>query len=256
MGTTFTHFSYVTIPHQDVSLILALEEWATKDSSLNTILLWQTPPSVILGKYQDVLLETDPSYLQQHGVGLYRRFTGGGTVYTDLGNINISFIGAQDAFSFRQTAQEMIAFLDTLDVVAEADARHSLFIGHQKISGAAQSIYKQRKIYHATLLVSTDPQRLKSAITPSNIAAPSDRKSAVTSHYSPVTNIYGNAGQGFSPQQVVKLWESFLRDEGVSKMEYSTLLSKINQEKVSTLQNERYNNPLWTMQGVNYKTRI
>ena len=53
---------------------------------------WQTAPTVIFGRNQVLEAEVDTAYCREHGVEMYRRKSGGGCVYSDRGNIMLSYI--------------------------------------------------------------------------------------------------------------------------------------------------------------------
>lgn len=75
---------------------LALEEALAKSnlsSSITTVRLWENPPSVILGRFQNPTDEVDIAFCNSRGIKIARRFTGGGAVYHDLGNLNFTIAG-------------------------------------------------------------------------------------------------------------------------------------------------------------------
>ena len=76
----------------DIYWNLAAEEYLLKQKRDNYFMLWQSDPCVVIGKHQSVQAEVDEHYLQEKGIALARRFSGGGAVYHDRGNINLSFI--------------------------------------------------------------------------------------------------------------------------------------------------------------------
>ena len=55
--------------------------------------LWQNRPSVIIGLNQSAYAEVNLPYLQEKGIVLARRVTGGGAVYHDLQNLNYTITG-------------------------------------------------------------------------------------------------------------------------------------------------------------------
>lgn len=67
---------------------------------------------------------------------------------------------------------QIMNFLKTLGVHVEVDERKGLTIGGFKISGSAQSIHKNRYMHHATLLFSTDLDRLVTSLKSTSRQAP------------------------------------------------------------------------------------
>ncbi|MFX0151215.1 MAG: biotin/lipoate A/B protein ligase family protein [Candidatus Hodarchaeota archaeon] len=56
-----------------------------------SIRFWRNPKSVVLGRNQSVEDEVDLEYCKKNEITLSRRISGGGTVYHDKGNLNLSF---------------------------------------------------------------------------------------------------------------------------------------------------------------------
>ena len=48
-------------------------------------LFWRTTPTLMLGRYQNLMEEINLPYVREKGIHLVRRMSGGGTIYTDLG---------------------------------------------------------------------------------------------------------------------------------------------------------------------------
>ena len=85
----------------DIMFNLATEEYIFEHVEVaNPILfLWRNSPTIILGKHQNPWKECHVQKLEQDGVTLARRKSGGGCVYQDLGNSVFSFINPIDDFA-------------------------------------------------------------------------------------------------------------------------------------------------------------
>lgn len=182
-------------PHTDAWFNLAAEEYLLKNFSEDIFMLWQNEPAVVIGKYQNIWAEADLEYAGQKQIKLARRYSGGGAVYHDMGNLNLSFI--ENSSQIRPTGftNSIIDFLETYGLHACSDERQGLTIDGLKISGSAQAIHKRRMLHHATLLFSTDLETLEHVLRPSieyttghDTAA---RPYFVPSVKSPVTNLCG-----------------------------------------------------------------
>ena len=79
-------------PFSDIYFHLAAEEYLLKQGNEDIFMLWQDTPSVVIGKHQRLRSEVDQEWAEREQVHIARRFSGGGTVYHDLGNVNLTFI--------------------------------------------------------------------------------------------------------------------------------------------------------------------
>jgi lipoate---protein ligase len=150
------------------SFNLALEEYLLNHFKEDVFLLYINEPSVIIGKHQIPAVESNLLYLFRHNIPLYRRLSGGGTVYHDLGNLNYTFIKRTQGFaqtSFLEFGNVIIQFLTTIGVEAIQTKRNSLEVQGKKLSGTAEHIYKNGVLHHGTLLINTDLNRLATALS-------------------------------------------------------------------------------------------
>ena len=183
---------------------LAAEEYLLKNFKENIFMLWQNEPSIVIGKHQDVWAEVNLKFVQDQQIKIARRFSGGGAVYHDPGNLNLTFIETGQIMQTDKYTIQIMNFLKTLGVHVEMDERKGLTIGGFKISGSAQSIHKNRYMHHATLLFSTDLDRLVTSLKSTSRQTPEKtggkRSTFVKSVRSPVTNISAH----LSPSSILR----------------------------------------------------
>ncbi|WP_321435771.1 biotin/lipoate A/B protein ligase family protein [uncultured Bacteroides sp.] len=179
--------------HTDACFNLAAEEYLLRSFSENIFMLWQNEPSVIIGKHQNVWAEVNLDFVRDNHIKVVRRYSGGGAVYHDAGNLNFTFIENSSNADFNKYAVQIQHLLKEIGIEAKADERRALTLNGLKISGSAQCIHKNRVMYHATLLFSTNLANLSAALLPH--LSQLDNKEAnqrpvyVKSVRSPVTNI-------------------------------------------------------------------
>lgn len=146
--------------------------------------LWQNSPSVIVGRNQSVYAEVNLKYLEENGIALARRVTGGGAVYHDLGNLNYSIVGPLEAMADSYGIMEHA--LQRLGVNAVRSGRNDILVEGRKCSGYAKSMSKGRMMIHGTLMWDVDLEALTKAL-----AVPGSKLSAagVASVRSRVANL-------------------------------------------------------------------
>ena len=75
-----------------LSFFLAMEDYVAGKVDGDAFFVWQSEPTVIIGRNQDLEAEVNIPYCMENGIRIVRRKSGGGCVYSDSGNIMISYI--------------------------------------------------------------------------------------------------------------------------------------------------------------------
>ena len=174
----------------DPALNLAMEEYCFRRMSRERdyVLFYINKPSVIVGRHQAIHNEVDLDFARQKQILVLRRISGGGAVYHDLGNLNVSFITAFDREKlqkFKQLTWPLLKTLRDWNVAAHQTVKNDLFVGECKISGAAQYTDMRRLLSHATMLFNSDLKILNRVLDTRS----SDFSKYVRSIKSPVANI-------------------------------------------------------------------
>ncbi|XP_019110530.2 lipoyl amidotransferase LIPT1, mitochondrial, partial [Larimichthys crocea] len=180
----------------DVHLNLALEDWIDAHVDLQrrgVLLLCRNRPAVVIGRHQNPWSECDLRAMSKAGILLARRRSGGGTVFHDLGNLNVTFFASKAAYDRRRNLKVVTDALrrlqPKLDVHA-TDRFDILLNGRLKISGSASRLSRKSSYHHCTLLHSTDRSTLAAVLRPS---CPGIQSNATPSVPSPVTNLQDHA---------------------------------------------------------------
>ena len=156
-------------PHTRPSFNLAAEEWLLRNSLEDLFMLWRNAPAVIVGRHQNTLAEIDLDFVQERGIAVIRRITGGGAVFHDLGNVNFSFVRlghSEGGLDFARFTAPVLEALRTMGVECGFDGRNDLVTGGRKFSGNAQHIERDRVLHHGTLLFDSRLEDLAGALRP------------------------------------------------------------------------------------------
>lgn len=147
---------------------MALDEWmlGTLDCGEPVLRIWRNRPSVIVGANQNVYSEVNLKYLEEEGIALARRGTGGGAVYHDLQNVNYSFAGPVSVIGDGSACVEQVAgVLRSLGAPCEVSGRNDLTVGGRKVSGFARRNLRSRVLVHGTLMYDVDFGKLTCALS-------------------------------------------------------------------------------------------
>ena len=153
----------------DPAYNLALEELLASEYGEEFLMLWRNGPSVIVGRNQNTLAEIDADAVRELGIPVVRRTTGGGAVYHDLGNFNYTiarfgrFTGQE---SFAESARVVVAALRRMGVPAEFSGRNDILVGGRKVSGSARRVFRDRTLFHGTMLFDVDLSVLGRVLNP------------------------------------------------------------------------------------------
>lgn len=224
---------------------LAAEEFFLKNFQEDIFMLWQNEPSVIIGKHQNVQAEVNTTFIREKNIKIARRFSGGGAVYNDLGNLNLTFIENNGDSRFGRFADRISRFLNTTGLHPQCDERYSLTLHGLKISGSAQYMYKNTVLFHASLLFSTDLAALVKALNNESVPLKNRRKIYVESVKSPVTNVKEHLPYSMQTDEFKQL----IIDHFIRENQHNSLYTLLSEDitAINRLKKEKYGTPGWNL---------
>jgi len=155
----------------DEALLIAVE----RNIAPNTVRFWRNPNAVVIGRSQSLEAEVSLEACEKHGASVVRRFTGGGAVYQDRGNLNWTIVSRRDhpvaringiLGVFKVFSKPILEGIRALGIGAEFKPPNSIFVGNKKISGMAAYVKREAILCHGTLLVKTDLNILTEVLKP------------------------------------------------------------------------------------------
>ncbi len=216
---------------------LAAEEYFLKESDEEFFILWESMPVVVVGKHQNTLSEVNYRYVNNNGIRVARRLSGGGTVFHGKGNLNFTFIRnglPGHLVDFQLHIDPVLKFLSSLGIDCMKGTKHEILVNSRKISGNAEHVYKNRVLHHGTLLFDADLDILFKAINRTG-GYYSDR--AVQSNRAEVLNISDCLTPAIKYKEFRRKMYNYIRDF-FSAEEYNPDEQTLN--RINTLMTEKY----------------
>ena len=184
-----------------------------KNKQDDLLMLWQSTPSVVVGKHQNLVNEVNLDYTEQENIPVVRRLSGGGTVYHDLGNINLSVITTKDKgenlIDFKSFTKPVIDFLHLFGITATFEGKNNLVFRGKKFSGNSAHILKNRVLHHGTLLYQTHLDKLEKVIRNDNSPI---RDKAIKSVRATVGNLSENFSNPPETREFLRQFKTFLKN--------------------------------------------
>ena len=235
---------YLESPGTDPEFNLALEQFVfdEMDHSQEYFMLWQNANAVIVGKNQNTVEEINQKYVEEHGIKVVRRLSGGGAVYHDLGNLNFTFIvDGEDASNMDLHAfcRPIARALNQLGVPAEVNGRNDITIEGRKFSGNSQYIRNKRIMHHGTMMFDSDLSVVSACL---NVSKDKIESKGVKSVRSRVTNIREYLREDITLYQFKELLLRFMQEE--TPMERHIFTPK-ELARAGEIQRERYGRWEW-----------
>jgi len=156
---------YPDDPYRNMSVEEAIPRAVGEGQAPNTVRFWHNSNTIVLGCFQSAQLEVNFDVCEETGTTIVRRFTGGGAVYHDAGNLNYAISlkrghplvpDADLQTVFRRLSEGAVEGLRGLGVNAEFQPINDIQVDGKKVSGAAGSIRWGTVFHHGCILVASD----------------------------------------------------------------------------------------------------
>lgn len=175
----------------DVFTNLALEDWFYRNDNFTNhhmLLLWRNDPCVVIGRHQNPWIEHNAQLAEKRGIAVARRNSGGGTVYHDAGNLNLTFFTPRERYNRKYNLGLITrALYREWGVKADINNREDIVVeGNYKVSGTAAKLGRPNAYHHCTLLVNVNKSALSSALETNKDGI---KTNATASTRSPIKNL-------------------------------------------------------------------
>jgi len=249
---------------------LALEEALAGTAGPSPVVrLWRNSRCVVVGRPQVAAAEVDAAACRRLGVPVLRRISGGGAVYQDAGNLNVTLVVARgDSLLAGIPHDRLVPAVYQLALAPLAEALRELglpavarerevAVGDRKVSGVAARLGRRNLLVHATLLVDADLEILERVLD--GPGAPADPLwSATRSRRRPVTSLasegMGGPGRRAVGAAVVRAFAGLERDVAARRGARSRPFrpgrpTVAERAHAARLLARRYSDPRWHLDG-------
>lgn len=160
----------------DPGTSMALQEYVKDLLFLDDDVLfpYMMHPAVQIGKFQNAYEEVNQPYMDEHGIKIIRRETGGGAIYMDDRNMSFCFLldsTNNTQGNFARLYEPAIRALNNLGVdenLLEQKGRNDLMLDGKKISGAAMTVQQGRVYAGYSLLLDPNYEAMVSVLNPNH----------------------------------------------------------------------------------------
>ena len=242
---------YIKTNSTDAAYHFSVEEYIMRhfNSGQPVMMIWQAEKCVMLGNYQVAGAQVNMSFAREAGIGIVRRSSGGGAIFTDLGTLLYTMIlpytGGQCAQTIAKetVADAVVDALNKMGIPAVQEGRNDILLDGKKISGLAQYIRHGHLCTHGSLLYDTDLEMLAQVL---NVDEDKIRSKAIRSVRSRVTNIKPYMERPCEVEDFRNLLKLKLLGSREVR-EYTFNADELGE--IDRIYHEKYGNPSWTFES-------
>ena len=130
--------------------------------------IWRNREAIVIGYMRNVEDEVNVELANKWGIPIIRRFTGGGAVYHDLGNINYTIvikprekIEKPINYIYSKLLNGILLALRKLGLNPYVENVNDIVVNGKKVSGTAATLFWNIAFLHGSLLVNTNLEKLR-----------------------------------------------------------------------------------------------
>lgn len=160
---------FINLGKQRVSFYLALEDYLLKITNKEFFFLWDIEPSMVIGRHQLLEAEVNMDFVLKNNLFVYRRPSGGGTIYADEGCFMFTFVNrAKNKTEVFKKLEIIVEAFKSLGLAVSFSGRNDLLFKKKKFSGNSYFQNEFGSVLHGTILYDTNLEDLVKSITTDN----------------------------------------------------------------------------------------
>ncbi|MFA6889639.1 MAG: lipoate protein ligase C-terminal domain-containing protein [Bacilli bacterium] len=150
-----------------ISFYLALEQVLLSNLEDDVFFLWDISTSIVAGRHQLIPAEINQNYVNSHHIPVFRRPSGGGTIYADRGCFMYSFLTKERnrEVIYQKYLTKFMNCLREIGLDVVLSGRNDLLFQGKKFSGTAIYQTNEGSILHGTFLYNTNLHHLVKVLT-------------------------------------------------------------------------------------------
>ncbi len=195
-------------PFMNLAVEEAIPRLVGEGKSPSSVRFWHNSNTIVIGCFQSARLEVNVEACKETKTEIVRRFTGGGAVYHDNGNLNYAISLRKGdrlvpegnlQLVFQKLSEGTVEGLRKLGVKAEFQPVNDIQVDGKKVSGAAGSIRWNSVFHHGCILVNSDLSILGKVL---NVPKAKLEDRHVASVQKRVTTVRDELGRDISTREV------------------------------------------------------
>src|SRR5712692_5848748 len=236
-------------PFMNLAVEEAIPRVVGEGKAPSTVRFWHNSNTIVIGCFQSARLEVNMDACKETGTEIARRFTGGGAVYHDSGNLNYAISLPRGhrlvpdgnlQSVFQRLSEGAVEGLRKLGVNAKFEPINDIQVDGKKVSGAAGSIRWNAVFHHGCILVGSDLSILGKVLNVPRVKL-EDRH--IASVQKRVTTVRDELGRDISTREVrdsivdgIEACYGVRVESGVLMNEEERLAEELYQTKYSRLE--------------------
>lgn len=230
-------------PFMNMAVEEAVSKMVGRGQVAQAVRFWRNPNTIVIGRFQNPEVEICFGSCRKYGTTFVRRFTGGGAVYQDEGNLNFSIFIKKKRFTgltdlnelFKHYSMGIIECFRNMGLNVYFKPVNKIMIRKRKVSGMAGSLKWKCLTVHGSVLVGTNIKVLKTVLK------------AVKD---PVTTLKNELGRSISISEIKEELKTWF--ERIYKIKFvQSKLTEKEERLAETLLSEKYSRKEW-----NYKSKL